>query len=322
VRVALADLSSTVLGERRRPIDVDHSAIDSIDLAVGMLLDLQRSVGVARSQIVGVGVGLPGPIDRLTGTIGSQIILPGWTGLQAARQLAELLELHVEVDNDANLGALAEASFGAGRGLGNIVYVMLGPGIGAGLVLDGRVYRGAKGLAGEIGHVQVRPDGAVCRCGNRGCLETIAGEGALEALLRPRLGREVGVRDVLELVAAGDLGATRVVNDAGRAIGRVLADLCNALNPEAVIVGGQLSEAGTPLLGGIRESIDRYALPAAAQGVDVLLGELGDRAEVIGALALAIANTDGVSSRVLPGLTAARAHRSISRREEVHAGST
>jgi predicted NBD/HSP70 family sugar kinase/biotin operon repressor len=322
VRVALADLSSTVLGEDRSAIDVDHSATDSIDLAVGMVRALQRTVGVDSSQIVGAGVALPGPIDRRTGRIGSASILPGWAGLHAQRELAQRLELYVEVDNDVNLGALAEASFGAGRGLRNIVYVTLGPGIGAGLVLDGRIHRGASGLAGEIGHVQVRPDGAVCRCGNRGCLETIAGEGALEALLRPRLGRDVTADEVLDLVGKGDLGATRVVNDAGRAIGRVLADLCNALNPEAIIVGGQLSRAAEPLLGGIRESVDRYALPAAGQGVRVLLGELGDRAEVIGALALVIANTDSLSSRALPAFARAGAQGSVTRREEVRAGST
>jgi predicted NBD/HSP70 family sugar kinase/biotin operon repressor len=317
VRVALADLSSTVLAEDRSEIDVDNAAADSIDLAVRMLRALQERAGVDSSQIVGAGVGLPGPIDRRTGKIGSAIILPGWVGLHAQRELSQRLGLHVEVDNDANLGALAEASFGAGRGLKDIFYVMLSSGIGAGLVLDGRVHRGATGLAGEIGHVQVRPDGAVCRCGNRGCLETIAGESALAALLRPRLGRDVSVRDVLDLVAAGDLGAARVVNDAGRAIGRVLADLCNALNPEAIIVGGELSQVGEPLLSGIRESIDRHALPAAAAGVRVLLGELGDRAEVVGALALVIGNTESVSSKALPAFARAGA-----RREEVRAGST
>ena len=321
MRVALADLSSTVLAEDRSEIDVDHSATDAIDRAVRMVGVLRRNVGVDSSQIVGAGVALPGPIDRRTGRIGSAIILPGWAGLQMERQLAQRLKLDVQVDNDANLGALAEASFGAGRGLKNIIYVMLGSGIGAGLVLDGRVHRGAAGLAGEIGHVQVRPDGAVCRCGNRGCLETIAGEGALAALLRPRLGRDVTPRDLLDLVAAGDLGATRVVNDAGLAIGRVLADLCNALNPEAIIVGGELSRAGEPLLRGIRESVDRYALPAAAQGVQVLLGELGDRAEIVGALALVIANTEGLSSKALPAFARA-AQRSVTQLEEVRAGST
>ena len=322
VWVALADLSSTVLAENRRDIDVDHSATDAIDLAMEVLRSLQQEAGVSGSQIVGAGVGLPGPIDRRTGMIGSEAILPGWAGLRAQEVLADRLGLHIEVDNDANLGALAEALFGAGRGLRDIVYVMVGAGLGAGLVLGGRVHRGAAGLAGEIGHVQVRSDGEVCRCGNRGCLETVAGEGALRALLRPRLGRDVTARELLDLVAEGDLGACRVVNDAGLAIGRVLADLCNALNPEAIVVGGQLSEAGEPLLGGIREAVDRYALPGALSGISVLPGKLGDRAEVVGALALVIANTEGLSSRTLPAFARAAARRSVTQGKEVHAGST
>src|SRR3954469_14550699 len=304
VRVALADLSSTILAEDRADTDVDHSAADSIEVAVAMLDRLRSGAGIDPAQIIGVGVALPGPVDRRTGKIGSAVILPGWAGVHAQKELERRLQLHVEVDNDANVGALAEASFGAGRGLSNIIYVMVGSGVGAGLVLDGRVHRGSAGLAGEIGHVQVRTDGAVCRCGNRGCLETVAGETALAALLRPRLGRDVGLQDLLELVGSGDLGATRVLRDAGTAIGRVVADLCNALNPEAIIVGGPLSVAGEPLLDGIREAVDRYALPAAA-GVDVLLGELGERAEVVGALSLVIANTEGLSSRTLPAFAAA-----------------
>lgn len=295
VRVALADLSSTVLAEDCAEIDVDHSASDSIDAALEILSTLQARAGVGDARLVGAGVGLPGPIDRRTGTVGDAVILPGWAGLRADETLARRLGIRVQVDNDANLGALAEFSFGAGRGLSDIVYVRLGSGVGAGLVLGGSLHHGAAGLAGEIGHVQVRTDGAVCRCGNRGCLETIAAESAISALLRPARGHDVSWPEVLELLATGDLGTTRVIGDAGYAIGRVLADLCNAVNPEAVVVGGELSEAGEPLLAGIREAIDRYALPGAAEMVKVVPGELGERAEVLGALALVTQGTDAAA---------------------------
>ena len=326
VWVVLGDLSSTVLGEQRTEMDVDHSAYEAIDVAVGMVRTLQREVGVDGSQIVGAGVGLPGPVDRRTGRIGSEAILPGWAGLEPGKELVRRLRLHVEVDNDANLGALAEASLGAGRGLRDILYVMIGSGVGAGLVLDGRVHRGASGLAGEIGHVQVQPDGVVCRCGNRGCLETVAGEDALRALLRPRLGFDVTTSELIGLVAGGDRGAYRVVNDAGRAVGRVLADLANAINPEAIVVGGQLSQAGEALLSGMRDSVARYALPAAMQGVKLVVGELGERAEVIGALASVIGNTEALRSNGLPAFSkfaagSSAAPRSLARRE-VCAGST
>jgi predicted NBD/HSP70 family sugar kinase len=302
VRVALADLSSTVLGEAFVEIDVDHSAADAIDAAVTMVERLQRTAGVDHVQLIGAGVGLPGPIDRRTGTVGSSVIMPAWVGLPARRELGRRLGLHVEVDNDANLGALAEASFGAGRDMTDFVYVRLGSGLGAGLFVGGRLNRGTAGLAGEIGHVQVQPDGAVCRCGNRGCLETVASESALRALLLPALGHDPTTREMLELVADGDLGTRRVVNDAGRAVGRVLADLCNALNPQAILVGGELADAGEPLLSGIRETIDRYALPGAANAVAVLHGELGERAEVLGALTLVIGNTESLGSVALGAL--------------------
>ena len=294
VRVALADLSSTVLDEDWAEIDVDHSASEAIDAVVEMIDALRVRAGLDAARLIGAGVGLPGPIDPRTGTVGSATILPGWSGASARELLSERLGLPVEVDYDANLGALAEVSYGAGRGYADVVYVRLGSGVGAGLVIGGRLHHGAAGLAGEIGHVQVLADGALCRCGNRGCLETVAAEAAIRALLHPARGHEVTRREVLELVAAGDLGATRVVNDAGRAIGRVLADICNAVNPEAVIVGGELSEAGTPLLDGIRDAIDRYALPGAAQVVRVVHGELGERAEVLGALALVTQSTDAL----------------------------
>jgi predicted NBD/HSP70 family sugar kinase len=170
----------------------------------------------------------------------------------------------------------------------DLVYLKLASGIGAGLVLGGRLHHGATGIAGEIGHVQVKQDGAVCRCGNRGCLETIASAPALLESLRPAYGSGLTVRDMLELAAGGSHGAQRVLKDAGWAIGRAVADLCNSLNPEAIVVGGVLGAAGAPLLEGIRESVDRYAQPGTADAVIVLPGELGERAEVLGALALAL----------------------------------
>jgi predicted NBD/HSP70 family sugar kinase len=296
LRVAVADLSSTVLAERRIDVDVDAAAATALDAAAELVEEVLREAGVDRAQVVGAGMGLPGPIDRRTGTVGSSVILPGWAGLKAAEELAKRIDFHVEVDNDANLGALAESSLGAGRGMNDVIYVKVSSGIGAGLVLGGRLHHGATGIAGEIGHVQVRQDGAVCRCGNRGCLETVASGPALLSVLRPAHDAGLTVTGMLELVAAGDLGTLRVINDAGRAIGHALGDLCNSLNPAAIVVGGDLAAAGAPLLDGIRETVDRYAQPGAADAVTVTRGVLGDRAEVLGALTLVIADTERLRS--------------------------
>src|SRR5262249_21495481 len=155
----------------------------------------------------------------------------------------------------------------AGRGFTELLYVKLSSGIGAGLVLDGRLHRGAGGTAGELGHVHVQADGAVCRCGYRGCLETVASTRALLSHLQPAHGPALTVSALLELGADGDVAATRVVGDASHEIGRVLANVCTNLNPQAIVVGGELAAAGAPLLDGIRRSIDRYAQPGAAEAV-------------------------------------------------------
>src|SRR4051794_7486068 len=305
LRVAVSDLSSTVLAERLEALDVDHRADEALDRAAGLVDEVLADAGIERARVLGAGMGLPGPIDRRTGTVGSSVILPGWAGVRAAEAMSARLDLPVIVDNDANLGALAEVAVGAGRGFTDVVYVKIASGIGAGLVLGGRLHPGGTGAAGELGHVQVRVDGAVCRCGNRGCPETVAASGALMESMRGAHG-PLTVPAMLGLAAAGDLGARRILEDAGRAVGSVLADLCNHLNPEAIVVGGELAAAGPPLLAGVRESIDRRAQAAAAHAVRVVAGVLGERAELLGALALVVGDTERLRSAGLPVLALAR----------------
>jgi glucokinase-like ROK family protein len=296
LRVVIADLSSRVLAERHRRLDVDRSADAALTAAAGMFGEVLAEAGTDRSRIVGVGVGLPGPLDRVSGTVGSTVILPGWAGLHPTNELERRLGLPIMVDNDANLGALAEHAVGAGRGIDDIVYLKLASGIGAGLVLGGRLHRGGTGIAGEIGHVLSNPDGMVCRCGNRGCLETVASGPAIIELLRVSHGEQLTTADLLRLAEEGDVGVSRIFADAGRSVGRAVADLVNAVNPTLIIVGGELSAVGAPLLDSIRASIERYALPAAAEALDVVPGVLGDRAEVLGAVALVISDTERLSA--------------------------
>ncbi|MDX6664419.1 MAG: hypothetical protein QOG68_625 [Solirubrobacteraceae bacterium] len=296
LRVALADLSSRVLAERHRELDVDRAAEVALSAAAEVVAEVLEESGIDRSRVVGVGMGLPGPVDRNTGTLGSSVILPSWAGLQPARELERRLGLPINVDNDANLGALGELSAGAARGHTDVIYLKLASGIGAGLILGGRLHRGVTGMAGELGHVLTNPDGPVCRCGNRGCLETVAAAPALLELLRAAHGEDLTTRGLLRLAADGDVGSRRVLADAGRAVGRAVADLVNTVNPALVVVGGELGAAGEPLLDGIRASIERYALPAASDALEVVPGVLGDRAEVLGAIAHVITDTERLSS--------------------------
>jgi len=285
LRVAIADLSYAILAETYAELEVDTAAQDALDTAARLVGELIEGAGVERDRVLAAGMGLPGPIERESGVVHSPI-LPSWVGLNPANEMEERLELPVHLDNDANVGALGESTFGVGRGTHVMAYLRLSAGIGAGLVINGRPFRGARGIAGEIGHVLVDPQGPICRCGNRGCLETFVAGPALCELLRRSHG-PLTVHDLLRLAEEGDAGCQRVLADAGRVVGRAVADLCNYLNPDLVVVGGDLSVAGDVLLEPMREAVRRFAIPAAVEDVEIVAGTLGGRAELLGALALA-----------------------------------
>jgi predicted NBD/HSP70 family sugar kinase len=285
VRVAVADLAANLLAEDEVSLDVDHDAGPALDRAAAMVTSCLSRADVQPSRVICVGMGVPGPIDPRTGAIVSPI-LPGWVGMVPADELSARLGLVVRADNDANIGALGELGYGAARGYDDVIYVKVAGGIGAGLVLAGRLHRGVTGIAGEIGHVRLHDDGPVCRCGNRGCLETQVAAPRMVELLRPAYGEGLTVETMLELGRRDDAGVNRILDDAGRAIGRVLADLCNHLNPAAIVVGGEVG-VSTSLLRGIRDSVARYAQPDTAAALRVTAGTLGERAGVMGALALA-----------------------------------
>ncbi|GAA4367414.1 ROK family transcriptional regulator [Nocardioides caricicola] len=287
VRVAVADRSGAVLAEDTAAVDVDEDGGAALDRAARMVRQSLRVAGLARANLHAVGMCVPAPLDRRSASIRTGI-LPGWRQLSPAEELHRRLDVPVFADNDANLGALAELTRGVARGVADVVYVKVASGLGAGIVLGGRLHRGATGIAGELGHVQIGEDGQVCRCGNRGCLETLVAAPRLVELLQPAYDEELSVERILELDGDDDAGVRRVLSDAGRVIGRALADLCNSLNPELVVVGGSLGRSAS-LGDGIRSSVGRYAQPDTAAALRVVSGELGDRAEVVGAVSLAIA---------------------------------
>src|SRR6266536_946998 len=272
--------------------DLGHNANQGLDSAARFVEQVLAEADVSRDRVIGVGMGLPGPIDRRTGMVGASALLPGWIGIRAAEEMRGRLDLEVAVDNDANLGGLAEWMWGAGQGSGLLAYIKAATGIGAGLVLGGRPYGGASGTAGEIGHTTIVSGGPVCACGNRGCLEMVAGGPAILELLRPRGDNGLTLRQVVRLAVEGDPGCQRVVADAGRSIGIAVANLCNLINPELIVVGGELSLAGDLLLDPIREVVWRSAIRSAAETARIIPGVLGERAELLGALALILRDSD------------------------------
>jgi predicted NBD/HSP70 family sugar kinase len=299
VRVAVSDLSRSVLAEECAPYDVDHDAQGSLDLAAELVEQVLDQVDLDRDRLLGAGIALAGPIDHDKGSLHRSDVLPGWSDIDAADELEQRLATPCYVDNDANLGALAEVTLGAGRNARFAAYVSISSGIGAGIIVDGRPYRGHRGTAGEIGHVVVDPQGPICRCGNRGCLETLASGPALLRLVQASRDETLSVRGMIDLARDGDAGCRRAIADAGQVVGGVVAGLVNLLSPEMVVIGGDLGEAGDLLLDPLREAVRRDALPAAAVELKVVAGELGERANLLGALALVLMQSEHeVAARV------------------------
>jgi len=291
VAVAVSDLARNIIAERRADLDVNHLATEALDTSACMAEEAMAEAGVTHASVVGVGIGIPGPVDRARGTAGSATILPGWVGIRIADAVEERLRLPVAIENDANLGALAEMTWGAGRGCSNFAYVKAATGIGAGIVIDGRLLHGVSGTAGEIGHTTLDESGALCYCGNRGCLETVASGPAIIRLVADGAQEPPTLAAVIERALSGDVRCRRAIADAGSEMGVAVAGLCNLINPERVIVGGLLSRAGELVLGPLRTSLERHAVQAAAERVEVVAAEFVERSELLGAVALALQRT-------------------------------
>jgi predicted NBD/HSP70 family sugar kinase len=287
LRVAVADLNHAVLHESVQPLREGEQADGTISLAAELVEAALDSLDAGHDDVVGVGMCLPAPIDPETGTVGSTSILPGWIGVPAAEAVQWKLGLPVVVDNDANLGALAETTWGAAQGHRDVAYLKLATGVGGGLILRGEVYRGAAGTAGEIGHTTIDERGPICRCGNRGCLESLVGGESLLSLLPPTH----GVSSLPELVrraVAGDPACQRVVSDAGRHIGTAVGNVCNTVSPACIVIGGELADAGDLLLDPIRAAARAHAIRPAVDKLTIVRAALGDRAEVLGAIAVVL----------------------------------
>jgi predicted NBD/HSP70 family sugar kinase len=286
VRIVLTTLGYDVIAEEQVALEPGYDVLGAVREAARLLDRMLAEGGHDRESVLAVGVGIPGPIDRRTGTVLQGAILPEWVGI-TRRELEDVFGFPVVVDNDANLGALAEVTWGANRGERNLIFVKIGTGIGAGLILNGQPYYGFLGITGELGHTPVAEHGVICRCGNRGCLETIAST----SVMLESLGRGDGARTASDILRRGldkDPAVLRVVSDAGTAIGQAIGNVANVINPELVLIGGPLVGLGDALLDPIRHGIRQNAIPIIAGTTTVRISSLGDRAESLGAAAIVI----------------------------------
>lgn len=285
INATIVGPSGQITDRRRAELDVDLQASAALDLAADMLTQLRRDTGVDR--LAAVVAGIPGPLDAATGLVRSPTILSSWVGLDPREELRRRLGVAVHVENDAVLGAYGEFRRGAGRGYRDFLYLKVSHGIGAGLVLNGEPYRGSLGFAGEIGHTPLPGHNELCRCGNRGCLEAVVSVSSIRAQLAHT--HPQADADALRFDRADDPVTRRILDDAGRTLGGVLSVLCNLLNPQALVIGGELGALGSPLLEGVRTTVQRHTQPAIAASLDILGAELGRDAELMGAATMAAA---------------------------------
>jgi Transcriptional regulator/sugar kinase len=283
LRVAIGDDSGTILDETVVRIDIDQSPARGLDVAAKTLHEMAERHGVAKLACVAAGV--PGPIEATDGRVCSNTTLSNWSGMLPARELERRLGVPALVRNDASIGALGELHHGAGRGHRDFLYIKAAHGVGAGLIANGELYQGGAGFAGEIGHIIIPGRPELCRCGNRGCLEAVVSVPSVKQQIQhthPQLDS-----DQLDMSALDDPITERILNEIGRTLGTVLANLCDLVNPTLLVIGGELGISGSALIEGVRASVRRFAQPSTFQVLDIAPAALGRRAELVGAIQLA-----------------------------------
>ena len=305
IRVALVDRNGRVSARRATPT-LAHQGREDVLARFMAAVDAVAS-GIAPSSLVGVGVCMPGPIDPDSGVLFNPPNLPGWDGFSLKPILENRLALKVWVGNDATLAALAEHVYGAGRGYKHLVYMTLSTGIGGGIIVDGKLYTGHRGFAGEVGHITIDRNGPQCNCGNVGCLEAMASGTAVARMARerlaggaPRVLRElaggdldkVDARMVAEAAASGDALAQAIMEEVGTNLGIGIVSLLHAFDPEVIVIGGGMSASLDLFLPGITGEIERHAMVQQGGRVPVVKSELGDDVSLLGAAALAFDEWD------------------------------
>ncbi len=297
----LADLEGNVVAELSQSFNIDMGPEKGLPIVIDHIRQLMHHSAVKGGRLLGLGVAVPGPLDHTSGMVVAPPIMPGWNLFPLKKYLTQEFNLSVQVDNDANLGALAEKWRGAGIGQQHLAYVKIGTGIGCGLVLDGKVYRGQRGSAGEIGHITITRDGPPCRCGSYGCLESMAASPAIVNRLKLAIqaGRESSLKNraMLEELTPQDIGkaayegdrlAREIIEDAARYIGIALANLINLFNPGMIILGGGVAAIGDLVLNPIKETVRQRSLVASYEDTCIVTGKLGRDSVAIGAATLVL----------------------------------
>ena len=303
IDVAVTDLDGRILGHHDEPALIEAGPDACLDRVEELFELLLRTTHAIPGPLWGIGIGVPGPVEFQAGRPISPPIMPGWDGYPIRERFAARYGAPVWVDNDVNVLALGEQRSGVAAGHDDVVVVKIGTGIGAGIISSGRLHRGAQGSAGDVGHIQITDDPAVvCRCGNIGCLEALAGGEAIgragaAAAADGRSGRlttaldqrgTVTAEDVARAASFGDPVAVVLLQEAGRRVGSMLASIVNFFNPSMIVIGGGVANSPDLLLASIRESVYRRSLPLATRELLIQRSSLGGLAGVIGASSMVV----------------------------------
>jgi glucokinase len=299
LRSAVVTADGEVLEELKIRTQADQGVDAVIERLAGAIQDVSERAGL--DSTVQVGVAAPGPLDPRAGVVHFAPNLPGWTNVPLRDRLMTLTGRSISLGNDANAAALGELYFGAGKGIDNLIYVGLGTGVGGGVISEGRLIDGLRGMGGELGHTTVSLDGPRCSCGSLGCIEAYcsawaltreaeslvrAGRGQAIAAAAEADGRPVGPRAIGAAAAVGDRAAIDLLHRAGTALGAGLANFVNIFNPELIVLGGGVSETGEPLLDPVRAALQTYAIPVMHRAVRLVPAALGLETGIYGAAAL------------------------------------
>ncbi len=302
--IALADVTGLIVQRRSEPTDVHLSPEDVLGRCSEILLELVQAQGAVSDQILGIGVGVPGPVDFARGVLVAPPLMPEWENFLIRNFFkVTFTSAFVVVDNDVNIMALGEQRAGEGAGVDHFIFVKIGTGIGAGIISNGKIHRGSDGSAGDIGHICVDKNGPLCACGNKGCLEAMAAgpaitskameaaqNGSSSTLSHMRDANDGRIRpeDVNAACREGDQSALDIIRDSGQMIGDVLASLVNFFNPSHIFIGGGITNFGNHLLVAIRRAVLHRSLPLATTHLSIKFSRMGSDAGVTGAIALAL----------------------------------
>lgn len=313
----LTNLAGQIVARRSGPFDASLGPEICLRQVIASLMDFTVEHQIGWHQIIGVGLGIPGPMDAASRMLVRPPRMPGWDHFDMRTVMEHACKVPMYFDNDANMGARGESQYGAARNVDNMAYVKVATGIGCGLIVNGDIYRGSSGAAGELGHVTIDDNGPVCDCGNRGCLEVVAGAAAVtmaasrgvypdrgarstghdghdrhdadvSAAAGPRRADPLDVADVVHAAQAGDTVAQEAIAGAGYHIGIALAGLVNIFNPSLILLDGSMARAGEFLLGPIRQGIARRSLAASSAATRIEMAQLGDNAIALGAVAIVV----------------------------------